>query len=125
MGVKMQRRLVNNGLGANTKVLLDNKGEINKEFADAALAEYFAKEKGYDFQITEDSITIGIEPTYMFDKLKLISINKDKSKSYIKKGIAFGAYGSQILGKPKAYSQYKRKCKFTLFVDKWHKVLYG
>lgn len=121
----MQRRLVNNGLGANMPVLLDNKGEINKEFADAALAEYFAKEEGYDFQLSDNSITVGIEPTYQHDHLKLISINKDKLKSYIRTGTSFGPYGSVVVFNTKEYGQYKNQCKFVRFVDKWHGVLFG
>lgn len=123
----MQRRLVTNGFGANAPVLLDNKGAItiNKEFADAALAAYFEKEKGFDVHVADDHVDIGIEPTYQHDNLKLISINKDKAKSYIRRGTSMGPYGSQILDKTKTYGEYKRKCKFTKFVDRWHEVLFG
>lgn len=113
------------GLGNPDPVLLDNKGTINKEFADEALKEYFSYEEGFDFQLNKDFVNIGIEPAYQYDRLKIISIQKDKSKSYIQTGKAWGPYGSQIAKNTKVYGDYKNKSKFIKFVDKWHAVLFG
>lgn len=119
----MQRRLVNNGFGANAPVLLNNTGKLNNEFADDALKEYF-KDEGCDYQVTDEMVNVGIEPTYQGDPLRIISINKDKSKSYILTGQAFGPYGSGIRSTKKTYAEYTNKCKFVKFVDKWHGVLF-
>lgn len=112
-----------NGLGNPDKVLLNNKGNLNNEFADAALVEYFSE--GFDFQISGDSIAIGIEPAYQYDRLKIISIHKNKENSYIRTGKAWGPYGSQIVSSVKIYKDYKNNSKFIRFVDKWHAVLFG
>ena len=119
----MKHRLVNNGLGANAPTLLNNQGKLNNEFADDALKEYFS-ETGADFQVTEESVSIGIEPTYEGDPLKIISVNKDKAKSSITTGQAFGPYGSGIRSTTKTYAEYTNECKFVKFVDKWHGVLF-
>lgn len=118
------RMILGTGLGNPDSVLLDNKGTINSEFAEDALSYYFNSEEGFDFQITDDSITIGIEPAYQYDRLKLISINKDIRKSYIKTGKAWGPYGSQIAANIKIYGNYKRKSKFVKFVNKWYPKLF-
>jgi hypothetical protein len=122
----MRHRIVSGmGLGNPDEVLLENKGQINKEFADDAIASYFEDEEGFDFQVEEDSVTIGIEPAYQYDKLKIVQINKDKSKSYIQRGKAWGPYGSQIAKNTTVYGDYRKRSKFVKFVDKWHEVLFG
>ncbi len=123
----MRHRIVSGtfGIGNADPELLNNKGEINKEFADDAIAVYFSKEEGFDFQIEKDSISVGIEPAYQYDKLKIIHINKDKTKSFIQRGRAWGPYGTGIAKITREYGFYKRKSKFTEFVDKWHPVLFG
>jgi len=122
----MRHRIVSGtGLGNPDPVLLNNEGEINEFFAEAALKEYFYQQEGFDFQIEEDMVNIGIEPAYQGDELLIISINKNKSKSYLQRGKAWGPYGSQIAKKTKTYSEYKRKGKFVKFVDQWHEILFG
>lgn len=122
----MRHRMVSGtGLGNPDPVLLNNKGKINKEFADAALADYFSQEEGFDFQVSKESVTIGIEPAYQYDELKIIHIDKDKSKSYLQRGKAWGPYGSQIAKNTRVYGEYKNKSKFVKFIDKWHEVLFG
>lgn len=122
----MRHRLVSGtGLGNPDPVLLNNQGEINKEFADEAIATYFHEEEGFDFQVDENSITIGIEPSYQGDELKIVHINKDKNKSFIQRGKAWGPYGSQITKTTHIYGEYKNKGKFVKFVDKWYDVLFG
>jgi hypothetical protein len=105
--------------------LLSNKGTLPKEFAAAALTAYFSDEEGFDFEIRDDSVTVGIEPTYQYDKVKLISICRDKSWSHIKIGKAWGSYGTQIGATTKYYGDYKYKSKFIKFVDAWHHRLFG
>lgn len=114
------------GLGNPDPVLLDNKGgKIDSEFAKDAFKTYFQEYDGFDFHITQDSITIGMEPAYQYERLKLVSIHKDKRKSYIQQGKAWGPYGSQIAKNTKVYGNYKNKSKFVKFVDRWHEVLFG
>lgn len=122
----MRHRMVTGtGLGNPDAVLLDNKGKVNPEFAVDAIVEYFHQEEGFDFQVSEDAITIGIEPAYQYDELKIVQINKEKNKSYLQRGKAWGPYGSQIAKNTRSYGEYKNKAKFVKFVDKWHAVLFG
>lgn len=122
----MRHRLVSGtGFGNPAKVLLNNKGKINKQFADEAIKEYFTKWDGFDYQISKECVNVGIEPGYQSDPLKIISINKDKEKSYIQTGKAWGPYGTQIAKNTKYYNEYKYDSKFIKFVDKWHEVLFG
>ena len=122
----MRHRIASNtGLGNPDKALLDNKGKINKKFADAAIVEYFSKWEGFDFHVDKKRVTVGIEPTYQFDPLKIVSIHKDKSKSFTQTGRAWGYYGSKITSTTKTYSEYKYKSKFIRFVDEWHEKLFG
>jgi hypothetical protein len=113
------------GFGANTKVHLDNIGQIREDFADAVVSSYFKKYEGFDFQIENNFIAVGIEPSYQSDPLKIITIHKDITKSFIKTGRAMGYYGSGVVSKTKTYADYKLKCKFTKFVDTWHPILFG
>lgn len=120
----MKHRLVNNGFGANAKVLLDNKGTINEEFADEAIEQFFDYWGGFDFSIRENHVSLGIEPTYQYDKLKIVTINKDKNYSTYATGKAWGPYGSQLVKREKMYASYKRQSAFTRFVDKWHTIIF-
>jgi hypothetical protein len=114
----------NNGLGNSDKPLLDNKGNIDKEYYNAVVEEYFKFWCVVDFKVTKKEMTIGIEPAYQSEKIKIISINKNKNLSYILTGYAFGSYGTQIVSKKKYYSDYKNKSKFVKFVDEWHGRLF-
>jgi len=121
----MKHRLViSNGLGMNTKVWLNNQGDFSAkvQFGDAAL-NYLGVD-GVDFQIEEDRVSIGIEPTYQYEKLKIITIHKDKSKSTITDGIAWGAYGSNVVFKTRSFQDFKYRSKFVRFVEEWHPKLF-
>lgn len=123
----MRHRITGNlgtGLGNPNPILLDNKGTLNKAYADDVMQTFFNGD-GFDYQLASDSITVGIEPAYQYEKLKLVSINKDKAKSFYHTGTAMGGYGSKILGQRREYGSYVKQTKFTKFIDKWHKVLYG
>lgn len=122
----MRHRIVSGtGFGNPDPVILNNTGNLNKEFAQAALNAYFGKFEYFDFHIDTNEVTVGVEPAYQYENLNIISINKDKNKSYTKSGKAWGPYGSGIVSNTKTYGQYKRKCKFTKFVDQWHPILFG
>lgn len=122
----MRHRMVSGtGLGNPDPVLLDNKGTINSEFAEDAIVAYFSDEEGFDFQIHPNQISIGIEPTYQGDNLKIITIHRDKLLSSIETGRAWGPYGSGIAKTKRSYDEYKTKSKFIKFVDKWHPILFG
>jgi hypothetical protein len=121
----MRHRICNdNGLGSSKPNILNNNGKINKNYANDVLNTYFKNEKWFDYEINKNYIIVGIEPTYQFDRLKLICIHKNKLQSFISQGRANGPYGSNIMYKQKFYSDYKYKCKFTNFVEKWHKILF-
>lgn len=111
------------GLGNPNPVLLDNKGKLNYKFADAVVETYFPE--GFDYKIMRDQVLVGIEPSYQFDPLKIVAIHKDKKKSFIQTGRAWGGYGSQLSTTTKCYSEYKYKSKFVKFIDQWHDKLFG
>lgn len=122
----MRRRICDLiGFGNNKPCLLDNSGELDKQLAEEALKAYFSKEGGFDFKCNKNSISIGIEPTYQGDELKLITISRNKKKSFISTGKAFGPYGSGIRKTTRHYFAYKYKSKFVKFIDKWHKHIFG
>lgn len=122
---------VHTGLGSPDKALLDNKWSKSKStnvllktIMDSAIDLYFSAEDGCDFQIIENdketAFILGIEPTYKFDKLKIIKISTTKNESYIQTGEAFGFYGSGIKSRTKRYDEYKYESKFVCFIDRWH-----
>lgn len=113
-----------NGFGNPDRPLLDNKGILNAAFADDVLNGYFKKWEGFDYEITEDRISVGLEPAYAGEPLKIICICKRKEASYIRTGHAFGMYGSGIRSKYRFYEDYKYNSKFKKFVDKWHGRLF-
>lgn len=122
----MRHRVVSvfTGIGNADPVILDNKGKLNKKFANEVTDLYFKKIGGFDFKVTKNSVLVGIEPAYQYERLIVICINKNKKESYKQYGKAFGAYGSQIAKTTKFYKEYKNKCKFTKFVDKYHGILF-
>lgn len=122
----MRHRIVSGtGLGNPEAAQLNNEGILDKKFAKEAMKTYFRKFEGFDFQVTEDAVVIGIEPSYQYDRMLIISINKDKSKSYLQRGKAWGPYGSQVAKNTTVYGDHKNKGKFVKFVDKWHQILFG
>ena len=115
------------GLGNPEPPLMNNKWSSNEKIntfikimGDEAIELYFKDYNGFDFQIGEDSVTIGIEPAYKFEKLKILHFNKDKDECYYQKGISWGYYGSDIVCETRRYKQYNRKSPFKNFVDKWY-----
>lgn len=119
----MKHRITHNhGFGANAKVWLNNEGLLNPQFGDAAL-DYLGLHRA-DFQIEDDKISVGIEPTYQFDRLHIITIHRDKLKSEWTRGKAWGAYGSEVVFESKMLRDYKYESKFVRFVDQWHPVIF-
>jgi len=118
------------GLGNPLPVILQNnttkkiEGKL-KKFVDEAINLYFKRWDGCDYSINDEEILLGVEPAYQYDYLRLIALKKDKKNSYIKNGRAWGDWGSEITLTTKFYSDYKNKCKFIKFIDKWHSVLYA
>jgi hypothetical protein len=111
------------GLGNPDPVLLDNKGKINKVFANEVIDTFF-KGDGCDFKVTKKGVTLGIEPAYQYEKLRIIHIDKNIGESYYWYATAFGYYGSKLVGKKKFYKDYKFNSKFKRLVDKYHAVLF-
>ena len=79
-----------------------------------------------DAQINFDmsEIRIGVEPAYMYEGLKIITICKKKEVSNFMTGYAWGVYGSDISSTTMYYSEYKNKSKFVKFVDNWHDKIF-
>lgn len=121
----MKHRLVNNGFGANAEVHLNNWGSLNESFANAVM-DFFAlaETEGLDYQVDSDTVSVGIEPTYQYDELKIVKIVKNKEDSTYTTGKSFGPYGSKVVSRTKRFGDYKRKSKFTKFVDAWHSALF-
>lgn len=75
-----------------------------------------------DFGIKKNWITIGVEPSYQWDYLRVIHFAPDDiNKCLIEYGTAFGPYGTKVAFKQKFFSDYKRKNKYTRFINKWFK----
>lgn len=120
----MRHRIVSGtGLGNPDPVRLNNKGRLNKKFAEAVAEAYFDHE-GFDYEVTPHSVKVGVEPSYQYEPLKIIEINKIKAKSKITQGKSFGGYGSQVVSSSRIYSEYKYRSKFIKFVDAWHGRLF-
>jgi hypothetical protein len=116
--------MVSNGLGFSSRELLPNKGKINRKFLKDAFDEYFHPYDYCDYGRTEDSFSVGVEPTYQFDPLKIVTIARNKEESAISVGSAAGPYGSGVRGTRRLYSEYMYRSKFVKFVDKWHRTLF-
>jgi hypothetical protein len=115
------------GLGNPKEPILDNKGTINRSFAFDFLKTFLpTTSQACDFSIKDggNTIMIGIEPTYQYDRMKIISISKDIDKSFFLSGIAWGGYGSNLVYTKKLYNEYKIRSKFIRFVDKWYPKLF-
>lgn len=125
------------GLGGNNDPeLLDNNWTDNKQFNAAlkeclldALSSFKTLEDigGVDFQINKSNGTIsfGYEPAYKFENLFIICIDfKDINNCYIRRGKAWGYYGTNIVSTTRYYHQYKNECKFTKYVKRVHSKLY-
>lgn len=77
-----------------------------------------AGDEGYE-------IRIGIEPSYMYEPLKFITICEDKNLSSYVTGYSWGAWGTDNVTKVKRYIDGKTKSKFIRFIDKWHPLLFN
>lgn len=124
----MYRRLCeDNGLGNPEPCKLDNNITIDTKAWGAFCDDFCDKYKliceweGYDFHCDPNAFYVGIEPTYMYDKLLIVKFDlDDKNKSSITTGVAFGAYGTNCVSKTSVYGDYKRASKFTRFIDQWY-----
>ena len=82
------------------------------------------QETGWTVEFDKDyfKIAIGVSPRYIEEKLDIIIIEKDISKSKYVTGFSRGYYGSTILSKEKSYNSMVRG-KAKEFIDKWHNQL--
>lgn len=128
----MRHRICNlTGFGSSEPIRLDNNINIHKnEFWNEFLKDVqlnfktIDKYEGFDFHITSNSFTFGIEPSYKFDDLQIIHFDfNNKQNCYIEQGRAWGYYGSHCVTKTKKYSEYKNKSKFIRFIDKWFDLI--
>lgn len=123
----------NTGLGADAKVFISGKN-MSKNVKDSLLNKIaedcyntFSFEKfGYcEAGFDGNEARFGVEPTYQFEKLKLIVISKDKEESSYVTGFAVGYWASAVKSGQKRYGDYLKKSKFVRFVDKWHSKLFS
>ena len=112
----MRHRYSNNtGLGNPEKEILENNfafPESLKEFAEDLINNFSLMKEydGFDYSLDGDVLKFGIEPSYMYDKLEIVCFRlDDKTKSWWRKGIAFGVYGTKVVSKYKFYEDYKKK----------------
>lgn len=122
----MRHRLTDcfTGLGNPNPALINNNGEFNKIVGDKLVKGYFKNFEAVDFQLEEDYVIAGYEPAYMYEKLLIICIHKIKEKSYIKKGYAWGGWGTGIRSSTRYYSDFKYKSKFVKTIDEIHSMLF-
>lgn len=120
------------GLGGNAKVYMSGQPtkdeKFNKVINAAAKDAYetFFKKFGYcDAGVDGEEVRLGIEPTYQFEPLKIVAINKDKDQSRFITGRAVGPWASAVQSTIKEYRDYQRHSKFIRFVDKWHPLLFA
>jgi hypothetical protein len=123
---------IHTGLGNPSPPIMNNEWSENeninnflKNMGEEAIDLYFKDLEGFDFQIDDESITIGFEPAYKYDKLKVLHFDKNKDDCYYQTGIAFGYYGSGICSKTKFYRDYKKASKFKNFINKWYPAFVG
>lgn len=134
----MRRRISgagHTGLGNSAPHKIDGKPTGDKKF-DAMVRkcskdvyETFFKgtemDDGYvDAQVKNGEVMIGIEPGYMYERLKIIVIAEHIGESKMITGYAWGAWGSDIRQSERRYDDLKRKAKFAKFVDRWHPLLF-
>ena len=124
------------GLGGGGQALMDGKPTGDKK-RDALIRlvskdcylSFFKGTKldydGVDAQAKEYEVRIGIEPSYMYESLKMFVISKTKENSYMVTGYSWGGWGTGIRSTRRYYSEYKTKSKFVRFIDNWHPQLYG
>ena len=120
------------GIGNSKPPILDNKGEITsklpKEFCDDVVETFDTMRDydGFDFMDSETGLMLGIEPAYQDEPLEIVYFDfYDKNNCFWRKGVAMGAYGSDVVFKTKYYGEYKRKAKFVKFIDKWYETVRG
>ena len=124
------------GLGSGEKAIMNNKwtentklNDVIKEMLDEAIYLWFKDANAVDFNIEYApmtdwvEVTLGIEPTYQYDHLKIFVISTNSTMSRWEQGVAWGAYGSGIVKNTKAAYEYKYNSKFKRFVDKWARKL--
>jgi len=136
--VKRRGGAEHTGLGGNAPTIMDGQSTGSEErdkLINAAAKECYelffkGTKRDYDGIDAGESasmyaITLGIEPSYFGDPLKVIRIAADKKASNFETGIAKGYWGSGIRSTKRYYADYKRSSKFTRFIDKWHPLLWG
>jgi hypothetical protein len=130
----MRRSGVLTGIGNSEPELMDgqttgnsNYDELINECSKDCYETFFKGTKmdygGVDAGVRDGKITIGIEPAYFGDDLKVVVIKPVKDWCYIATGHAFGYYGSGIRHTNRYYKDYKYNSKFKQFIDKWHEKL--
>lgn len=77
-----------------------------------------------DAQLSGSEARFGVEPTYMYERLKMIVIDWEKKISYIENGYSWGGWGTGIRATRAYYKDKKTNSKFKRFVDKWHSKIF-
>lgn len=122
----MYHRIVQNtGLGNPQRALLRNKGKKPpKKFCDAAVDAYFQRWEGFDYMREENCVSVGMEPSYQYERLLIINITRDKNDCHMIRGKSWGHYGSGVVKETRWYRDLVRNSKFKRFIDTWHPILF-
>lgn len=117
------------GLGNPSPVALRNSGTPTDAILSAMkdAVEVFPvmrKSGGCDYDVYDNCVCFGIEPAYQYEDMEIVTIHRDKEQSSYERGVAWGAWGSNIARTKKIYANHKRRGKFVRFVDKWHPILF-
>ena len=122
------------GLGNSEPARLSNQWTGIEEIDQAlkpmmaeAVELFFKDWEGCDFSIAQAGkgmiVTLGIEPSYKFDTLKIIAVGSCMENSYKETGVAWGYFGTGIASTVKTYAECTYKTAFTRFVQKWSEEL--
>lgn len=74
--------------------------------------------------LNDEVFVLGLEPSYQWEDLLVFQFDfKNKELSRVLTGTAFGPYGTNIAMKIKVLKDYKKKSKFSNFLNKWYDLL--
>lgn len=123
------------GCGGNAKTELDGipaSDKARNEVINACAKDFYETfikdtelDQGYcDAQDRTGELRVGVEPSYMYERMKFASLRWDKTHSAQHTGFAFGPWGSDVRSSRRLYKDYQLRSKFVRFIDRWHRRLF-
>lgn len=123
------------GLGNSAPNLMDGEptGDRKRDRAISACAKDFYEkfikgtriDEGYaDAGVRGNSVIVGVEPSYEYERMKVVVLYPSKEMSRLIEGIARGGWGSNVVKRERLYCELTRDCKLRRFVDEWHGKLF-